>query len=80
MNQESITFLLDKDKKTALEAIASTTNNSLDHILNEAVTAYLEVNDWQVEEIKKALVEADAGDFASEEEVEAIFAKLTRGN
>lgn len=75
MNQESITFLLDKDKKIALEAIASTTNSNLNDILNEAVTAYLEVNDWQVEEIKQALVEADAGDFASEEEVEAVFAK-----
>jgi predicted transcriptional regulator len=80
MKQESITFLLDKDKKTALEAIACTTNNSLNDILNEAVTAYLEVNDWQVEEIKQALVEADAGDFASEEEVQAVFAKLTHGN
>ncbi len=75
MNQESITFLLDRDKKKALLAIASTTNHSLNHILNEAVTVYLEINDWQVEEIKQALVEADAGDFASEEEVEAVFAK-----
>jgi len=80
VNQESITFLVDRDKKTALEAIASTTNNSLNDILNEAVTAYLEVNEWQVEEIKQALVEADAGDFARDEEVEALFAKLTQGN
>lgn len=80
MNQESMTFLLDRDKKNALDAIASTTNNDLNYILNEAVTAYLEVNDWQVEEIKQALVEADAGDFASEEEVEAVFERLTRGN
>ncbi|MDY6803259.1 MAG: CopG family transcriptional regulator [Cyanobacteriota bacterium] len=75
MNQESTTFLLDRDKKKQILAIASTTNSDLNHILNEAVTAYLEVNDWQVEEIKQALVEADAGDFASEEEVEAAFAK-----
>ena len=75
MNQESTTFLLDRDKKKRILAIASTTNNDLNDILNEAVTAYLEFNDWQVEEIKQALVEADAGDFASEEEVEVAFAK-----
>ncbi|NEP45351.1 MAG: CopG family transcriptional regulator [Okeania sp. SIO2H7] len=80
MNQESMTFLLDKDKKKRILAIASTTNTDLNDILNEALTAYLEVNDWQVEEIKQALVEADAGDFASEEEVEAVFERLTRGN
>ncbi len=75
MNEENLRFVVDRDKKMALLAIASTTNNDLNHILNEAVTAYLEVNDWQVEEIKQALAEADAGDFASEEEVEAVFAK-----
>lgn len=30
---------------------------------------------WQVEEIKRGLAEADAGDFASDEEVEKVFAK-----
>jgi predicted transcriptional regulator len=33
---------------------------------------------WQIEEIKKALVEADRGDFASEDEVKAMFEKWTR--
>ena len=80
MNEENLRFVVDRDKKMALDAIASTTNSDLNDILNEAVTAYLEVNDWQVEEIKQALVEADAGDFASEEEVEAVFERLTRGN
>lgn len=75
MNQESTTFLLDRDKKKRILAIASTTNSDLNDILNEAVTAYLEVNDWQIKEIKQALAEADTGDFASEEEVEAAFAK-----
>jgi len=33
---------------------------------------------WQVQEIKKGLAEADRGEFASEEEVEAMFDELTR--
>lgn len=80
MNQERILFLLDRDKKMALDAIASTTNNNLNYILNEAITAYLEVNDWHIEEIKQAIAEADAVNFASEEEVEALFTKLTHAN
>jgi len=33
---------------------------------------------WQIEEIKKALDEADRGEFASDEEVEQTLKRLTR--
>jgi hypothetical protein len=33
---------------------------------------------WQIEEIKKALNEADRGEFASEEEVEQVLKRWTR--
>ncbi|HLP90245.1 MAG TPA: hypothetical protein VK184_16865 [Nostocaceae cyanobacterium] len=38
---------------------------------------YLQMYQGQIEEILKTLAEADAGDFASDEEVKATFAKLT---
>lgn len=37
-------------------------------------------DDWQVEEIRKGLAEADAGDFATEEEMARIIAKWARRN
>jgi predicted transcriptional regulator len=37
------------------------------------------MHQWQIEEIKQAAAEADAGDFATEEEVTAVFARLTNG-
>ncbi|MDY6803263.1 MAG: hypothetical protein SXA11_05580 [Cyanobacteriota bacterium] len=40
MNEENIRFVVDRDKKKRILAIASTTNTDLNHILNEAVTAY----------------------------------------
>jgi predicted transcriptional regulator len=33
---------------------------------------------WQIEEIKKALDEADRGEFASDEEVEQVLKRWTR--
>ena len=33
------------------------------------------INQWQIDEISKAIKEADAGDFASEEEVQAVIEK-----
>jgi predicted transcriptional regulator len=37
------------------------------------------LNEWQIGEIKAALKEADTGDFAREEEVEAVMRKWRRG-
>lgn len=34
----------------------------------------------QTEEIKNSIFEADAGDFASDEEVKATFARLTNAD
>jgi predicted transcriptional regulator len=37
------------------------------------------VAQWQIEEIKKALDEADRGEFASDEEVEQVLKRWTHG-
>jgi RHH-type transcriptional regulator, rel operon repressor / antitoxin RelB len=44
----------------------------------EAIAAYLEHDAWQRTEIEAALEEADAGDFADDEEVEDTFRKWVR--
>lgn len=36
---------------------------------------YIELNEWQLQEIQIAISEAEAGDFASEESVDAVFGK-----
>ncbi|MBN3911383.1 MAG: CopG family transcriptional regulator [Nostoc sp. NMS1] len=77
MSKENITFRIDSDRKAALDAIASQINRDRSYILNEAVDAYLEMYQWQIEEIQKGIAEANAGDFASDEEVKATFARLT---
>jgi RHH-type transcriptional regulator, rel operon repressor / antitoxin RelB len=44
-----------------------------------AIRAYVDLNEWQIAEIGAALKEADAGDFASEAEVQAVKRKWRRG-
>jgi predicted transcriptional regulator len=44
-------------------------------ILNDAIDAYLQVQQWQLEHIKEGLRQADAGEFARDEEVAAAFAR-----
>jgi predicted transcriptional regulator len=80
MSKENITFRIDSDQKLALDAIAAGMNRDRSYVLNEAVAAYVEMYQWQIEEIKRGIAEADAGDFASDEEVKATFANLTNAD
>ncbi|MEG4842159.1 CopG family transcriptional regulator [Microcoleus sp. B9-D4] len=80
MSQESFSFLLDSEKKEALKAIATVTDRDLTYVLNEAIASYLENYQWLLDEINKGVAEAEAGDFASDDEVQAVFAKLTNEN
>ncbi len=44
----------------------------------QAIQEYVSVNEWQINEIKKGLAEADAGDFATEEEMQQTIKRWTR--
>ena len=80
MSQESFTFLLDSEKKEALKAIANVTDRDLTYVLNGAIASYLDIYQWLLDEINKGVAEAEAGDFASDDEVQAVFVKLTNKN
>ncbi|MGH8564050.1 MAG: CopG family ribbon-helix-helix protein [Gammaproteobacteria bacterium] len=56
-----------------LDALAHATKRSRSFLCAEALVEYLEMQAWQIEEIEKALREADAGDFATEEELQTLF-------
>lgn len=80
MNQENVTFPIDRDKKEALRAIAAVMDRDISYVLNEAIASYLEMYGWLLDEINKGVAEAEVGDFASDDEVQATFAKLTNEN
>ncbi|MEQ9355471.1 CopG family ribbon-helix-helix protein [Coleofasciculus chthonoplastes] len=79
MSKENVTFRLDPNKRAALDAIAAGMDRNLTYVLNQAINAYLEMHQWQLQEIQQGIAEADAGDFASEDEVTAVFTRLTHG-
>jgi predicted transcriptional regulator len=61
MDKHTVSFRIDADKVTALDALAEALERDRSHLLNEAVSAYLEAQSWQVEQIKKSLRQANAG-------------------
>ena len=78
MSKETITFRLEAEKREALDAIAVQMDRDRSYVLNEAINAYLEVNQWQIDHIQEGLRQADAGEFATEAEVKAAFEKWRR--
>jgi predicted transcriptional regulator len=69
---------LDAETKERLDRLAATTSRSQSFLAAEAIRVYVDRETWQIEEIKKGIEEADAGDFASDQEVRAAFAKWMR--
>ena len=43
--------------------------------MSQTFTQLQAVNQWQIDEINAAIKEVDAGDFASEEELQAVIEK-----
>jgi predicted transcriptional regulator len=65
--------------KAKVEAIAVAAERPRSWVVTQAPEAFVAEQAWQIEEIKRGVAEADAGDFASTEEVEAVFTKWDNG-
>lgn len=64
--------------KERLDAVAAALERPRSWVVTRALEEFVAQEAWQIEEIRRGIAEADAGDFASDEEVEAVFAKWTR--
>jgi RHH-type transcriptional regulator, rel operon repressor / antitoxin RelB len=58
-----------------LDALAVATGRTKSYLAGQAIRAFIEQESWQVSEIKAAQQEADAGDFASDAEVNTLSTK-----
>lgn len=68
----TMTVRIDDDIKDRLEVLAGATRRSKSFLAAEAIRAYVDTNEWQIAEIQAAIKEADAGDFASDQEVDDL--------
>jgi predicted transcriptional regulator len=65
-----LTLRLDPKLTKQLDKLADATQRSRSFLIADAVREYIALNEWQIEETKKALLEADRGEFASEKDVQ----------
>ena len=71
----TLTIRLESDLKDRLDDLANATNRSKSFLAAEAIQEFVDLNEWQLQEIKMALAEADAGDFVSEKELRKTLGK-----
>lgn len=72
----AFTIRLDDEMLAKLDALAADTDRSRNWIAAKAIEAYVELNAWQVEQIKAGLAEADRGEFVTEADLDAIEAEI----
>ena len=69
-----LTLRINNKTKLMLDRLANATHRTKSFLAAEAIERYIELEAWQVKEIKAALKEADKKDFVSDKD----FAKLVR--
>jgi predicted transcriptional regulator len=63
--------------KDQMETYAQLTGRTKSHVAMEALGEYLAWRIPQIEDLKEAIAAADRGDFASDAETAALFARYT---
>jgi len=71
----TMTIRLEDEVKLRLDRLAESTQRSKSFLAAEAIQQFVENNEWQIGQIEAALGEADAGDFAADEDVAALAAR-----
>ena len=75
----TMTVRLETGLKDRLDKLAEATQRSKSFLAAEAIRDFVDVNEWQVSEVREALAEADRGEFASDAEVDEVFRKWEAG-
>jgi len=73
-----LTLRLDPKLKNQLDRLSKATSRSRSFVAAEAIREYVALNNWQIEETRRALTEADRGEFATEKDVRRRLKKSTR--
>lgn len=73
-----LTLRLDSRLKNQLDRLSKATSRSRSFVAAQAIREYVALNNWQIEETRQALSEADRGEFASEKQLHQTLKKWKR--
>ena len=73
-----MTVRVEPRTRKVLDGIAAALERDRSYVVNEALKAYIDIHQWQIDHIRQGLREANAGKFASEDEVKKVISRLRR--
>lgn len=77
--RDQVSFRLPPGTKQRIEQLAKSTKRSKTFILEDAITHYLDLNEWQLKSISKGLEDIEAGRVTSHDDMIAEWeAKVAR--
>lgn len=71
MEKVSVTCKLNQEDVTFLDKLAEVTDRDRSYLIKQAVAAFIANQKWQVEEVERALAEADRGEFLTDQQFRA---------
>jgi predicted transcriptional regulator len=78
MQRQTVSFRLGSDKIAVLDELADAMERDRTYLLGEAVDAYLELQRWQIEQIRAGIAEADEGKVVPHQKVKSMASRWRR--
>jgi len=75
MSTEAFTIRSNSSRVKKLDQLASKLDRSRNYLVNKAIEQYLDINSWQIEQIKQGVKAADEGRFVDDAEMRRVFNK-----
>ena len=75
MSAKTINVRLPEALYNQIEELARATARTKSFLTIDALTIYVERESWQIRDIHEGIMEADAGEFATDDQVKDVFAK-----
>ena len=71
----TMTIRLEPELKQRLDHLSEATQRSKSFLAAQAIRDFVDLNEWQIQEIRNALAEADGDDYASDDRVRDVLGK-----
>jgi len=75
MTAKTINVRLPEALYNQIEELAKATVRTKSFLTIEALTNYVQNESWQIRDVHEGIKEADAGEFATDNQVKAMFSK-----
>lgn len=75
MTARTINVRLPEPLYKQIEELAKATSRTKSFLAIDALTSYVQSESWQIRDIQEGIAEADAGEFATDQQVKTVFAK-----